>query len=82
MNVHFINGTHEIGTVKRRASTGITKEIHVGDGTWIGADSVIMPGVTIGKGCIIGTGSLVIEDCEDNYIYVGRPAKKLRKLEE
>ena len=68
MNVHFINGTHEIGDETRRAAQGITKRIVVGDGSWIGADTIIMPGVTIGKGVIVGTGSLVTSDIDDNPI--------------
>ena len=80
MNVHFINGTHEIGNSDRRASEGISEKIWVGDGTWIGADTTILPGVKIGKGVIIGAGSLVLSDCEDNYIYIGRPAKKYKEL--
>lgn len=43
MNVHFINGTHEIGDENRRATQGITKRIVVGAGSWIGADIIIMP---------------------------------------
>lgn len=79
MNVHFINGTHEIGDENRRAGNGITKKIVVGSGSWIGADSVIMPGVRIGKGVIVGAGSLVVSDLEDNAIYIGRPAHLHRK---
>ena len=80
MNVNFINGTHEIGDENRRAGNGITKKIVVGSGSWIGADSVIMPGVRIGKGVIVGAGSLVVSDLEDNAIYIGRPAHLHRKL--
>ena len=80
MNVHFINGTHEIGDENRRAAQGITKRIVVGAGSWIGADTIIMPGVTIGKGVVVGTGSLVTTDLEDNAIYFGRPARLYKKL--
>lgn len=80
MNVHFINGTHEIGDETRRAAQGITKRIVVGDGSWIGADTIIMPGVTIGKGVIVGTGSLVTSNLDDNAIYFGRPARLYKKL--
>lgn len=81
MNVHFINGTHEIGDNKRRAGKGITKKIVVKSGAWIGADTIIMPGVTIGNGVVVGAGSLVTKDLEDNAIYLGRPASLYRKLE-
>ena len=39
-----------------------------------------MPGVQIGKGCVIGTGSLVIKDCEPDCIYLGVPARKHKEL--
>lgn len=81
MNVHFINSTHNIGTEERRAPAVIAKPVIVGDGTWIGADCIIMPGVNIGKGCIIGAGSLLLNDTEENSVYVGRPARKIRDLE-
>lgn len=42
MNVHFIDGTHKIGDENRRAAQVITKRIVVGDGSWIGADTIIM----------------------------------------
>lgn len=42
MNVHFIDGTHEIGDENRRAAQVITKCIVVGAGSWIGADTIIM----------------------------------------
>lgn len=80
MNVHFINGTHEISGEDRRAGKGITGKIIVGSGSWIGADTIIMPGVTIGKGVIVGTGSLVTSNLEDNAIYLGRPARLYKKL--
>lgn len=44
------------------------------------ANVTIMPGVTIAKGCIIGAGTLVTEDTEENGIYVGIPARLIRKL--
>lgn len=81
MNVHFVNATHEMGDKTRRAGRGITKPINIGSGSWIGADSIIMPGVCIGTGCIIGAGSLVLHDTDDNSIYIGRPAQKYKQIE-
>ena len=81
MNVKFINGSHLIGTQDRRAGEGTTSKIVIGSGTWIGADTLILPGVTIGKGVVVGAGSLVTSDLADNAIYIGRPAKLLRVIE-
>lgn len=44
----------------------------------IGANSVILPGVTIGKGAAIGANSLVTKDCEPWTVYVGSPSKAFR----
>ncbi|AJB46122.1 hypothetical protein CR44_07895 [Campylobacter fetus subsp. testudinum] len=54
--------------------------IIIGDDTWIGANTTILPGVKIGKFCIIGAGSIVTKDIEDFSIAVGVPAKVIRKL--
>jgi len=44
----------------------------------VGANTVILPGVTIGEGVAIGANSLIKSDCEPWTIYVGSPAKPLR----
>ena len=79
-DVTFINSNHEIGTAQRRAGKNYYTEIEVGSGTWIGANSVILPGVKIAEGVIIGAGSVVTKDCDCNAIYSGNPAKMLRRL--
>lgn len=76
----FINASHEIGPIEHRAGKGINAPIRIEDGCWIGANVTIMLGVTIAKGCIIGAGTLVTEDTEENGIYVGIPARLIRKL--
>ena len=74
--VTFITSTHEIADRERRAGKPITeREINVGDGTWIGANVTILPGVNIGSGVIIAAGSVVVDDCKDNSIYAGNPGK-------
>ncbi len=79
-NVHFITFTHDIGDVTRRVGKIKFKPILVRSGTWIGTRTTVMPGVTIGVGCVIGAGSLVTKDIPDNSLAVGRPAQVIRKL--
>jgi acetyltransferase-like isoleucine patch superfamily enzyme len=54
--------------------------VHVEDNVWIGFDSVVMPGVTVGRGAIIGSKSIVDRDVEPYTIVVGDPAAAVRKL--
>ena len=71
---------HEFGPPSRRAGEPVRMPIRVGAGTWIGSRALVLPGVTIGSGCIIGAGSVVNRDCEPNGLYVGVPARRVREL--
>lgn len=55
-------------------------KVIVGDNTWIGENVAILPNVNIGKGCIIGAGSIVTKDIPDYSIAVGNPAKVVKKF--
>ncbi|SEG20588.1 acyltransferase [Parabacteroides chinchillae] len=52
--------------------------IYIGDGSWIGANSIITAGVHIGKHTVIGGGSVVTESVPDYSIAVGNPAKVIK----
>lgn len=49
---------------------------------WIGYDSLIMPGITIGKGAVIGARSIVTKDVPPYSVYVGNKVIKKRFDEE
>lgn len=49
------------------------------DDVWVGAHSVILPGVKIGKGSVIGAGSVVTKDIKPYTIAVGNPAKVIKE---
>lgn len=72
--VTILTGTHKIGTCERRAGEGITADVIIGSGVWIGARSIIMPGIHIGNGSIIGAGAVVTKDVPANYMALGVPA--------
>ena len=72
--VTILTGTHEIGNTQRRAGKGKTKGVCIGNGVWIGACSIILPGIKVGDGCIIGAGAVVTKDIPDNHIALGVPA--------
>lgn len=59
----------------------ICKPVKIGDGTWIGEKVSILPGVTIGKKCILGTNAVVTKDIPDYSIAIGIPAKVIKKYD-
>ena len=55
--------------------------INIRDDAWIGAGVIILPNVTVGKGAIVGAGSVVTKDVPDFTVVGGVPAKTLKKLD-
>lgn len=60
---------------------GFQKErnVTIGNDVWIGRRAIILPGVTIGDGCIIGAGAVVSKNIEPYSIAVGNPARVVKK---
>ncbi len=56
--------------------------ISIGASVFIGSGVTIMSGVTIGDHCHIGAGALVTKDCEPYHVYMGVPARKIRRIKE
>lgn len=54
--------------------------IRIEDGVFIGARSIILKGVTIGRGSVIGAGSVVSKSVPSGVIAAGNPAKVIREL--
>jgi maltose O-acetyltransferase len=80
MDVSFVTSSHELGGPERRAGAPRSAPIRVGDGVWVGARAVILPGVTLGAGSVIAAGAVVVHDCDPNTLYGGAPAKRIRAL--
>lgn len=53
--------------------------IEIGDDSWIGANAVIVAGVTMGKHSIVAAGSVVTKDVDDFTIVAGTPAKPIKR---
>jgi maltose O-acetyltransferase len=59
---------------------GRREKIQIEDDVWIGADSTILAGVTIGEAAVIGAGAVVTSDVPANTVVGGVPAKKIKDL--
>lgn len=74
---------HPIHPEQRCSSALETSEpITIEDGVWIGANSTVCGGVTIGEGSVIGAGSVVTSDIPNGVIAAGVPCKVLREIAE
>jgi maltose O-acetyltransferase len=79
-NVQFYAATHPINYQLRGSMAEYGKSITIGDDVWIGGNSVICPGVTIGSRSIIGAGSVVTKDIPSDVVAAGNPCKVIRML--
>ena len=79
--VMILTADHEHGAPSRRAGTMIARPVRVGDGAWLGAACVLLPGVTVGEGCVVAAGAVVAEDLPPHGLYGGVPARLIRELE-
>jgi maltose O-acetyltransferase len=83
--VRVVTDHHEIGTVRSRRSSAVTyPEIVIDNGVWIGTGATILGGKNgrrIGRGAVIGAGSVVTRDVPPDTIWAGNPARQLRQLE-
>ncbi len=81
-NVTVATAGHPVNPELRRAVAQFNIPVHIGNNVWIGANSVILPGVTIGDNSVIGAGSVVTKDIPENVVAVGNPCKVLREINE
>jgi len=56
---------------------GISGNVHVGNGAFLGTQAVLIPGARVGAGAIVGAGSVVLRSVPDDTTVVGVPAKRL-----
>lgn len=73
---------HPIDPEERAKGGMYSFPITIGDGAWIGAGAIILPGITVGRYAVIGAGSVVTRDIPDYTIAVGNPCRPIRKIDE
>lgn len=75
----LITVNHLMEPAKRRGIN--VAPIHVKKTAWIGANAVILPGITIGENAVIAANSTVTKDVPANTIVAGNPARQIRKID-
>lgn len=83
-NVTILAGDHRTDIVGSYMKDVVEKlpendlDVTIEEDVWIGANTVILKGVTIGKGSVVGASSVVLKDIPPYSIYVGNPGIKIR----
>ncbi|MEP0522343.1 MAG: sugar O-acetyltransferase [Hyphomicrobiales bacterium] len=94
-NVQFLTVTHPVKPEERFKAlpdssdsllpfevSCIAKPISLGAASWIGAGTILMPGVSIGCGTVVGAGSVVTRSLPDRVVAVGSPARIIRAVDD
>lgn len=77
-NVAILTANHMVNNLSMHDTP---KDVVIGNDCWIGINSVILPGVSLGEHTIVGAGSVVTHSFPDGYVVIaGNPAKIIRHL--
>lgn len=79
-NVTVATAGHPILPELREKGCQYNAPVRIGRNCWIGANAVIVPGVTIGDNTVIGAGSVVTKDIPSGVVAVGNPCRVLREI--
>ena len=71
---------HPTDSTRRNAGFEYAYPITIEDDVWLGSGVHIMPGITIGRGCVIGAGSIVTKDIPPHSLAVGNPCHVIREI--
>ncbi len=80
-NCSFYTAGHPVDAVERNKGIEYARPISIGNDVWIGGNVTVLPGVTIGDNCVIGAGSVVVNDIPAGSVAVGNPCRVIRKIE-
>lgn len=79
-NVVLATAGHPILPELRERAYQYNAPVRIGQNCWLGANVVVVPGVTIGNNVVVGAGSVVTRDLPDNVVAAGNPCRILREV--
>ena len=79
-HVVVITDDHRMDNPHKRGGDRYTAPVVIEDGVWVGARVTILPGVTLGRGCVVAAGALVVHDVPPNTLVGGVPARTIKEL--
>ena len=79
-NVTITSTGHPVHPLYRAKGAQFSLPVVIEDSVWLGANVVVMPGVTIGKNSVIGAGSVVTRDIPANVVAFGTPCRVISTI--
>ncbi|MBD0832983.1 sugar O-acetyltransferase [Aestuariibaculum sediminum] len=79
-NVQIYTATHPVEYKARNSGKELAKPISIGDNVWIGGNSTICPGVTLGNNVVVGAGAVVTKSFPSDVVIAGNPAKIIKTI--
>ncbi|KAJ5871658.1 uncharacterized protein N7529_004011 [Penicillium soppii] len=79
--VSLLSAGHDTSVLSRRKLVEFGHPIFIGNDCWIGANVIILPGVSIGEGCTIGAGSVVTKSIPPFSVAYGNPCRVKRTIQ-
>ncbi|MCL1057796.1 hypothetical protein L2729_07240 [Shewanella gelidimarina] len=83
--VHIYTSNHEFSDTTRPIFEQGHREVQpvvVEKGAWIGANAIILPGVTVGMNSVVGAGSVVTKDVVAFTVVAGQPSRVIKQLKQ
>lgn len=77
--VHILTADHDM---RSPSFAGRERPVRIGDHVFVGSRAIILPGVTLGRGCAVAAGSIVTKDVEPFTIVAGNPARPIGRRPE
>jgi carbonic anhydrase/acetyltransferase-like protein (isoleucine patch superfamily) len=80
-HVYVTDQNHGYEDVSRPISEQLAPErpVRIGDGSWLGHGTIVLPGATVGRHVVVAAGSVVTGDLPDNCVAAGNPARVIRR---
>jgi maltose O-acetyltransferase len=77
--IHSLNHVYLDPKKPIREQGHVARSVVIGDDVWLGAACVVLPGVTVGRGAVVGAGSVVVRDVAAYSLVVGNPAVQIKE---
>jgi maltose O-acetyltransferase len=78
--VQLLAADHPREAALRAADVEFARPVTIGADVWLGAGSIVCPGVSVGEGTVIGAGSVVVRDVPAAVVAAGNPCRVIREL--